>query len=144
MLHVIDEQLLLSMERKTHLLSRVGLGSGVSLKDQLSKINEEILNLKEAAQWAMTRQEEIDDFLAYRTRSRLKWTGLSCLHPGDQVWRPKGRGRGFVDRDGLFQSALGALPSEFAYVAPEPGCVGVGRGPSETPVDAFDESCGHG
>ena len=67
MLHVIDEQLLLLMERKTHLLSRVGLGSGVSLKDQLSKINEEIFDLKEAAQWAMTRQEEIDDFLAYRT-----------------------------------------------------------------------------
>ena len=65
----------------------------MSLKDQLSKINKEILNLKEAAQWAMTRKEEIDDFFAYRTRSRLKWTGLSCLHPGDQVWRPNAEGR---------------------------------------------------
>ena len=63
MLQVIDEQLLLLMERKTHLLSRVGLGSCVSLTDKLTKVNEQVLDLKAAAQWVMTRQAEIDDFL---------------------------------------------------------------------------------
>ena len=50
MLQVIDEQLLKLMERKTHLLGRVGLGSGVSQKDKLTEINELILDFKEAAQ----------------------------------------------------------------------------------------------
>ena len=34
------------------------------MKAQLTKINEQILDLKEAAPWVMTRQQEIDDFLA--------------------------------------------------------------------------------
>ena len=46
MLQVIDEQVLLMMERKTHFFSGVGLGSGVSLKDKLPKINDQILDLK--------------------------------------------------------------------------------------------------
>ena len=50
------------MERMTHVFSRVGLGSGVSLKDKPTKINEQILDLKAAALWVWTRQEEIDDF----------------------------------------------------------------------------------
>ena len=62
MLQVIDEQLW--MVRQTYLLGRVGLGAGVSLKDKLTKINEEILDHKRAAQWVMTRQEEIADILA--------------------------------------------------------------------------------
>ena len=43
MLQVIDERLLLLMERKTHLPGRVGLGSGsrVSLKGKLTRINEQ-------------------------------------------------------------------------------------------------------
>ena len=47
MLQVIDEQLLLLMEWNAHLLGGVGLGSGVFLKDKLTKINEQILDLEE-------------------------------------------------------------------------------------------------
>ena len=50
-LQIIDEQLLLLMERKTQLLGRVALGSGFSLKDKLTKINEQILDLEGAGQW---------------------------------------------------------------------------------------------
>ena len=40
------------------------LGLVVSLKDKLTKINEKILHLRGAAQRVMTREEEVDDFLA--------------------------------------------------------------------------------
>ena len=41
----------------------------VSLKDKLTKMHEQILETKRgAAQWVMTRHEEIDDFLASRVQ----------------------------------------------------------------------------
>ena len=63
MLEAFDQQCLPLRAQKAHLLGQVDFGSGLSLKDKLATMNEQIMELIVVAQWVKLRQEKINDFL---------------------------------------------------------------------------------
>ena len=76
-----DEQLLLLKELKTNLLGRLKLGSSLSLKDKPTKIQEQIVEMKGAAQRVKVRQEEIDGFLVPQIQKQTvhRGTDRGCV-----------------------------------------------------------------